>query len=466
MNRRFYLLPVGGALISGGFASAQHAPDASRPNIVFVLADDLGIGDLGCYGQKLIQTPHIDRLAANGLRFTQHYSGSTVSAPSRCALLTGKDMGHACIRGNHGTATGYDSALPPGEVTVAEVLKTRGYATACVGKWGLGGPGTSGSPMRKGFDYFFGYMGQGAAHRYYPEYVFENEEKVSLGGRVYSHSAIMDRGIGFIERHAAEPFFVYFAITLPHADLDYPDLDRYRGKFDEPPFDPDKKGAYLNNPAPRATYASMVGGIDDAVGRILRTLDSLGVAENTILIFSSDNGVHQVGGHDPEYFDSNGPFRGYKRDLYEGGVRTPFVVSWPSVIGSPREAGHISAFWDFLPTVCEITGASVPEGVNGISYLPTLRGDDSAQRKHDYIYYEFYERGGKQSILRGGWKLVRLNMDTPAKMTEELYHLDEDPSEQKNLLAEHPGKADELRDMLTAARTENANFRWGANNKK
>lgn len=461
MNSRLYLLSAAGIAAAGSATAAKPeipVRHSAKPNIVFVLADDMGIGDVGCYGQRRIATPNIDRLAAYGLRFTHHYAGSTISAPSRCALLTGKHTGHGSVRGNLGTKDGFDFELPAGETTVAEILKKSGYATACVGKWGLGGPGTAGSPHNKGFDYFFGYLSQVAAHRYYPDHLYENDRKVLLDGKTYSHFLIMDKGIEFIEQHADEPFFVYFAITPPHADLDYPDIGRYEGRFEEPPYDPAKKGNFKNNENPRATYASMIAEIDANVGRILETLEAHGVLDNTLFIFSSDNGVHDVGGHDPDYFDSNGPFRGYKRDLYEGGVRTPFVVSWPAVITRSRETGHISAFWDFLPTVCDLTGMPLPDGIDGISYLPTLLGQDESQREHEYIYYEFYGQGGKQSILKEGWKLVRLRLRIPGKIVEELYNLDRDPSETHNLIGKYPGKAKELRALAATARTENPDF--------
>lgn len=439
------------------------AKDAERPNIVFVLADDMGIGDLGCYGQKKIKTPNIDALAAQSLMFTSHYSGSTVSAPSRCCLLTGKHTGHAYIRGNKGIETEqgmFDMHIPDEEVTVAEILKQQGYATACVGKWGLGGPGTSGSPVRQGFDYFFGYLSQGTAHRYYPEYLYENEDKVYLDGKVYSHFMIMEKGLDFISRNTDRPFFVYFAVTPPHADLDYPDMSQYEGAFEEEPYINETGKGFHGQKTPRAAYASMVSEIDRNVGQLVSLLKEKGVWENTIFILSSDNGVHCVGGHKPDFFDSNGPFRGYKRDLYEGGVRAPFIVSWPEKIKSPRKTDCQTAFWDFLPTVADITGAGIPDDIDGISYLPVLENREQDQEKHEYIYYEFYEKGGKQSILKDGWKLVRLNMSRPGKLVEELYYLPDDIGESKNLISSYPEKAEELRRLAASARTESEIFKW------
>lgn len=438
------------------------AQKSSLPNIVFVLADDMGIGDLGCYGQQKIKTPNIDHLAEQGLLFTQHYSGSTVSAPSRCCLLTGKHTGHAYVRGNKGIQSEYgqfDLHLPAEELTVAELLKQKGYATMCVGKWGLGGPHTSGSPIRKGFDYFFGYLSQGAAHRYYPEYLYENEEKVMLNKKVYSHTLIMEKGIGFIRSHSTQPFFAYFAITPPHADLDYPDLSQYEDAFPETPYINNKSKGFKTQMKPKAAYASMVSEVDKNVGQIIEVLKDLGVWENTMLIFSSDNGVHCVGGHDPDFFDSNGPFRGYKRDLYEGGVRAPFIVSWPGVIKEKRTTGHITTFWDFLPTVAELVEVAPAKDWDGFSYLPLLKGE-KLKYHHPYIYYEFYEQGGKQSILKDGWKLIRLNLSHPDKMREELYYLPDDVGETTNLEKQHPEKTDELRLLMKSVRTESDYFMW------
>ena len=442
------------------------AAEKELPNIVFVLVDDMGIGDIGCYyNQQKIQTPHLDGLASEGLLFMQHYSGSTVSAPSRCALLTGKHTGCSYVRGNKGIKSQegtFDLHLPSTEVTVAELLKQRGYATMCVGKWGLGGPKTTGSPINQGFDYFFGYLSQGAAHRYYPSYLYENENKIQLGGRVYSHWMIIEKGLYFIRnQEKGEPFFAYFSITPPHADLDYPDLSEYQGKFSETPYiNKIGKSGFKTQMTPKAAYAAMVSEIDCSVGKIIALLKERGEWENTLLIFSSDNGVHAVGGHDPEFFDSNGPFRGYKRDLYEGGIRTPFIVSWPNQIKAHRKSAHISAFWDFLPTVCDIVDIKVPEGVNGSSFLPVLQGEEEKQRCHEYIYYEFYEMGGKQSILKDGWKLVRLNVSKPEKLVEELYYLPEDIGEERNRIADNQVKADELRRLMDKAHTPSEIFNW------
>lgn len=451
---------VGTALVL--INTGAYAQKKSTPNIVFVLADDMGIGDLGCYGQQKIKTPNIDQLAEQSLLFTNHYSGSTVSAPSRCSLLTGKHTGHSFIRGNKGMQTEegqFDLCLPAEEYTVSELLKQKGYATMCVGKWGLGGPHTSGNPLNKGFDYFFGYLSQGAAHRYYPEYLYENEEKVMLNKKVYSHTLIMEKGLDFIRSHATKPFFAYFAITPPHADLDYPDLSQYENSFPETPFINNKPNGYKTQMKPKAAYASMVSEIDKNVGQIIKVLKEQGVWDNTILIFSSDNGVHCVGGHDPDFFNSNGPFRGYKRDLYEGGVRTPFIISWPNVIKEKQTTDAVTTFWDFLPTIADLTKVTLTKPVDGFSYLPLIKGEKMS-RHHDYIYYEFYEQGGKQSILKDGWKLIRLNLSKPEKLKEELYYLPDDIGETKDLIKSNSPKANELRTLMKSARTESVHFKW------
>ncbi|MFR9620302.1 MAG: arylsulfatase [Rikenellaceae bacterium] len=434
-----------------------------QPNIIFILADDMGIGDLGCYGQDRIPTPNIDMLAQRGIRFTHHYSGSTVSAPSRCALMTGKHTGHGFVRGNKGEKSDlgtFDIAIPSDEVTVAEVAKSKGYVTMCVGKWGLGGPKTEGSPVNQGYDYFYGYLSQGHAHSYYPDYLWENESRVELDGETYSHYLMMERGLAFMAENIDKPIFAYFALTPPHADLDNPDISAFKGRFEETPYvNNNKIGGYKSNDYPRATYAAMVASIDRSVGDIVELLEREGRLDNSIIIFSSDNGVHGVGGHDPEFFNSNLEFRGIKRDLYEGGIRTPFVVSWPESIAQGVVSDHISTFWDFLPTVCDIVGAKSPEGVDGISYLPTLLGKGK-QAQHKNIYFEFFEQGGKQCVIEDGWKLVRLNISKPNKTYEELYNLNVDPSELHNMIESQSERAEYLRCVMDASRSESDEFKF------
>ncbi len=441
-------------------AQSRKMDYSPNPNVIYILADDMGIGDAGCYGQKKIKTPNIDALAKSGIQFMQHYSGSTVSAPSRCALMTGKHTGHAYVRGNKGEkshAGQFDLSIPSSEITVAEIFKQKGYATACIGKWGLGGPGTEGSPIRQGFDYFFGYLSQAAAHRFYPEYLYENETRYPLNGQ-YSHYIIVEKGLEFIEQNASKPFFAYIAVTPPHADLDIPDLGIYDGQFPEMPHINNTDRGYKTQLQPKAAYAAMISEIDRNVGQIVELLKEKGVYDNTIILFSSDNGVHREGGNDPDFFDSNGPFRGHKRDLYEGGIRVPFIVSWGEKIRKSRFSFHVSAFWDFLPTICDLIGVDIPEGVNGMSFLPELLS--MKQKAHDYIYHEFHEKGGKQSLIRvaDGWKLIRLQVSNPARTQEELYNIYYDPGELGNVINQYPDVADELRKVMDSSRTESKHF--------
>ncbi|NOR75548.1 MAG: sulfatase-like hydrolase/transferase [Draconibacterium sp.] len=434
-------------LVNGSFANNKDKPE--QPNVIYIMADDLGIGDIGVYGQKIIKTPALDAMAANGIVFTQHYSGSTVCAPSRCSIMTGKHTGNTFIRGNKGDKCSdgliYDYPLADSEITVAEIMKQRSYTTACVGKWGLGGPGSEGHPNNQGFDYFFGYLGQGNAHRFYPEFLFENGEKVILEKEVYSHNLIMDKALNFIEKNADKPFFLYLTPTIPHADIDIPEseLGEYNGMFHETPF---PGNHYVAQPQPKAVYAVMVTRLDKDVQNIMDLLKEKGILENTLVIFTSDNGNHKEGGHNPENFDSNGPFRGFKRDLYEGGIRAPFIVQWPNQIKPGSVSYHVSAFWDFLPTMCDLLDIPVPENTDGISYLPAILG--KTQKKHDYLYWEFHEQGGKQAILKDNWKLIRLNVNKPEKEKYELYNLNSDPSELFDVSNQFPELLVKLKTVL------------------
>lgn len=435
-------------------ATAQNGKEA-LPNVIYIMADDLGIGDLGCYGQRIIQTPAIDKLAANGMRFAQHYAGSTVSAPSRGSLMTGVHTGHSYIRGNK-NATGpdgqpYDFPLADEQLTVGEVMKNKNYATACIGKWGLGGPESEGHPNKQGFDYFYGYLGQLHAHRYYPDFLFENDQKIMLHQKEYSHDLIMDKALEYIEANGDHPFFLYLTPTIPHADLVLPEgeLGEYDGKFLEKPY---PGGGYTAQDKPKATFAAMVSRLDKDVLRIMELLERKGIAGNTIVIFTSDNGTHKEGGHDPYAFNSNGGFRGTKRDLYEGGIRTPFIVHWPAKIKPGSVSYHVSAFWDFLPTLCDLTNQSVPAASDGISYLPALTGEGE-QQKHDYLYWEFHEEGGKQAVLKDNWKLIKLQVNNPEKTRYELYNLNADPTEVLDVSGQYKDKLNELLSLMNQAHT-------------
>lgn len=446
-------------------ANITHA--ASPPNIIFILADDLGYGDLGCYGQEQIETPNLDQLAADGLRFSQHYAGSTVCASSRCVLMTGKHLGHAVIRGNINVSPTSNQPLPEDEVTPAEVLKGQGYATAIIGKWGLGDQHTSGFPNRQGFDYSFGYLDQSHAHNYYPEYLFRNGEKVYLRNFVpvprpsgagmasqrsdYSHDRITDEALEWIKRHRGRPFFLYLAVTLPHANneagaqgQEVPDYGRY---------------ATRDWPDPQKGTASMITRLDETVGQIRRLLGELGIAKNTLLVFTSDNGPHAEGGNDPSFFQSSGPLRGIKRDLYEGGIRVPTLVAWPGRITTGQVSDMISGFQDWLPTFAEFAGAEVPEGVDGVSLLPTLTGAGQ-QAQHEFLYWEFYEQGGKRAIRSGNWKAVQLGMKKSPQQVE-LYDLSQDLGEAHNIAADHPDVVARLTQSMDTARTESPDYSFG-----
>ncbi|MFR9497412.1 MAG: arylsulfatase [Rikenellaceae bacterium] len=432
---------------------------SERPNVIYILADDLGYGDLGCYGQTMISTPNIDRLAAEGILYTQHYAGCTVSAPSRSTLLTGQHTGHTPIRGNRELVDQEGQIpLPDQSYTMAEMFKDAGYATGAYGKWGLGFPGSEGDPNMQGFDEFFGYNCQRQAHRYYPKYLWHNQEKVILEGNdftnkvVYAPDVIHSKSIEFIEQQATEgrPFFAYLALVQPHAELIAPEdelLEMYRGKFVETPFvakQPEAEyGAenfdekyYASQAEPRATYAAMVARIDRYVGEVMALVDRLGIADNTIIIFSSDNGNHVECGHDPEYFNSNGESRGHKRDLTEGGIRTPMIARWSGKIKAGTTSDHISAFWDIMPTMIELAGAAPCANLDGISMVGSLLGGE--QPKHDHLYWEYAAGSGGMALRLDNWKAIRMGLNKNQNAPIELYDIVKDPSETTNLAAEHP----------------------------
>jgi len=429
----------------------QQKKEKPLPDIVFILADDLGYGDLSCYGQQKFNTPNIDRLAQQGILFRQHYTGCTVSAPSRSCLMTGLHTGHTPIRGNKAWQTEGQWPLPAASFTLAEMLKAKGYATGAFGKWGLGYIDTEGDPNSQGFDEFFGYNCQSLAHNYYPDHLWRNHEKILIhendsgktGG--YSPDLIQKEALDFIEKNKDRPFFMFYPTTIPHAELfprkEY--MDMFRGKFDpEKEFKgtdkgPDfRQGPYGSQPESHAAFAGMVKELDDYVGQILSKLTELGIEKNTIVIFASDNGPHLEGGADPDYFNSNGPFKGYKRDMYEGGIRTPLIVKWPGTVKAGSVSDHVSAFWDIMPTLAEVTGSQVPEGIDGISFLPELLG--KKQMKHEYLYWEFHEQGGKAGVRMGDWKAVKLNADKGLNGPTELYDLATDIGETSNVALSHP----------------------------
>ena len=467
------------AYVSMSVQSSATDKKNSAPNIIFILADDLGIGDLGCYGQKVIKTPNVDKLAAQGIRFTNHYSGSTVCAPSRSVLMTGQHSGRTVIRDNKGVKTQEgQTAMDANSVTIAEVLKQKGYATGAFGKWGLGFIGTSGDPNKQGFDEFFGYNCQSIAHRFYPEYLWHNDKKVYLPGNdwtntvTYAADVIHHKAIEFIEKNADKPFFLYYPTTIPHAELIVPEdeiFKRHSGKYKETPFTIEKAkngaaygpgidiAAYCTNNQPKATYAAMVERLDKHVGEVMAKLVELGLDKNTLIMFSSDNGVHSEGGLDPEDFDSNSIYRGHKRDMYEGGIKTPMLAMWPAKIKAGSTTNHISAFWDVLPTLAEVAKCKTPDNIDGISMAPTLLSGKK-QTVHDYLYWEFHAMNGKQAVRQGKWKAVRLNVLKKDITVTELYNLDEDPSETKNLAAQYPDKVKELQVIMDKSHTESELF--------
>jgi arylsulfatase A len=442
------------------------------PNIIYFLADDLGYGDLSCLGQQKFSTPNIDRLANEGMMFTQHYSGSTVCAPSRSALMTGQHTGHTPIRGNKSVSPEGQWPIADETFTLAELLKQKGYVTGGFGKWGLGGPGTEGDPVYQGFDVFFGYNCQAKAHNYYPRYLWHNLEKVMLHENegkqkgIYAPNLIHEKALEFIETNKDKPFFLYYPNVIPHAELFAPEeyMEMFRGKFlpekDYQGYDEGPKfrdGPYGSQPESHAAFAAMVTLLDHQVGEVMDKIAELGLSENTLLIFTSDNGPHLEGGADPDYFNSNGIYTGYKRDLYEGGIRVPTLAWWPGKIAPNTRTDHLSAFWDVYPTLAELTGQEAHDSVDGISFLPTLLGKDG-QQEHEYLYWEFHEKNGRQAIRKGDWKLVRYDVFSPEKTTTELYNIAIDPAEKENIAAEHMAMTEELLHLMKDARTESPVF--------
>ncbi len=457
---------------------AQHK-NATQPNIVLIVADDLGYGDVGFNGQKLIKTPNLDRLAAQGMRFNQFYAGTTVCAPSRSALMTGQHTGHTYIRGNKEMIPEGQQPLAASETTIAEVLKKAGYTTAAFGKWGLGPVGSEGDPLKQGFDYFYGYNCQKLAHRYYPAHLWENEKKIVLTenqnlqvAKTFAPDLIQQQTLTFIDKqNDKQPFFLFLPYILPHAELLVPDdplLEYYKGKFPEKPFKgadygvDAKDGGYTSQPYPHATFAAMVARLDKYVGEVMDKLKAKGLDKNTLIIFSSDNGPHVEGGADPVFFNSGGGLRGVKRDLYEGGIRVPFVVSWPGTIKPNTQSDFVGAFWDLFPTVAELAHTKVTSPTDGLSFAATLTGKGQ-QKQHEYLYWEFHEGGGKQAIRQGNWKAVKLNVNRPEASKIELYDLTKDISEQVDLSKQFPEKVARMEALMKEAHRASALFPLGGN---
>ena len=422
---------------------AQKKTSAQKPNIIYILADDLGYGDLSCYGQERFETPNLDKMARNGMLFTQNYAGCALSAPSRCCLMTGKHSGHTRIRANF-SHDGSRVALLPEDVTIPELLKSAGYSTGMFGKWGLGELDTEGTPTRKGFDEFFGYINQKHAHFYYFPYLQHNEEQYDIpenrdGQRgIYTHDLIHARAKEFITQQAQsnEPFFAYLAYTLPHSELDVPedDMSKFRGRYPENPYPGSDTKGYRPQPEPKAAFMGMLTRLDRHVGEILDLIRELGIEKNTIVIFTSDNGPHKEGGADPEFFNSNGGLRGIKRDLYDGGIREPMIVQWKGVVKRGSRTDRMTAFWDVMPTLCELAGVAVPSDCDGESFLGVLKGDKTFDNDRVF-YWELGELGPFRRALRmGDFKAVQYGLNKPI----QIYDIVNDQAESHDLAAERP----------------------------
>src|SRR5262245_45476130 len=469
------LLSFGPLLLPSALAQ-RNADARNAPNIILILADDLGWGDLGSYGQTKIKTPHLDRLAAEGMRFTQFYSGSPVCAPSRCALMTGKHGGHAYIRNNRETQPEGQWPIPASEVTIAELLKSRGYATGAFGKWGLGFVGTEGDPNKQGFDLFYGYNCQREAHNFYPDHLWRNSERVELEGNTrgltgkhYSHDLIEAEALRFIRDNKDRPFFAYVPFTIPHLALQVPEdsLAEYVGKWDDPPYD--GKNGYLPHPTPRAAYAAMITRMDRSVGRIMALLKELKLDASTLVIFSSDNGgafgevtkdyefkPGRMGGTDYIFFGSTGKFRAFKGSVYEGGIRVPFIARWPGKIKSGTVSDLPAAFYDVLPTLCDVASVRPPSNIDGVSLLPTLTGS-GRQTKHEFLFWDFGGYGGQQAVRLGDWKGVRRNLHQ-GNMRIELYNLATDVGEQHDVAARRPQIVERIAEIMRREHTNSEAF--------
>ncbi|WP_281990630.1 arylsulfatase [Aquimarina aggregata] len=477
MSKLFFLTIIGlvGLVSCSQEKKNQSHQEIKKPNIIYILADDLGYGELGCYGQTIISTPHLDKLASKGMKFTQHYSGGAVCAPARSSLMTGYHTGHTPIRGNKELGEEGQVPLPDETITLAEVLKKAGYKTGMFGKWGLGFG--EGDPNNQGFDEFFGYNCQRLAHRYYPPYLNHNQKQVSLKGNdwtntvTYAPDVIQDETLKFLEQNKDTPFFVYVPLVLPHAEIISPNdsiYNLYKGKFKETPFTVDNKYTsdygpdivkkeYTSQDDPLATYATMVTRMDYYIGQIVAKVEELGISENTIIMFASDNGPYIEGGGNPSFFNSTAGLKGVKRDLYEGGIRSPFIVAWPGKIKENSITDHISAFWDMMPTLSELAGVETPIQTDGISMVPTFIGEGK-QKQHDYLYWEYSIRKGRKALRKGDWKAVWYKINKKGSSTFELFNLAKDVNEQNDLSALFPERVKEMKQLMKEASTPSQLF--------
>ncbi len=462
---RTFLLAL---LLSAGYLSAGYMLPSSKPNIIYIYADDMGYAELGCYGQQKIKTPHLDKLAAEGIRFTQHYTSTPVCAPARCQLLTGKHAGHSYIRGNYELGGFADSLeagqmpLYPGAFTIGRMLQQSGYKTACIGKWGLGMANTTGNPNQQGFDYFYGYLDQKQSHNFYPTHLWENGKAVPLNnpvinvhrkltpetatdeafayyrGKDYAIDKMAEKAMSFVQENKNRPFFLYLPFTAPHVSLQAPEaaVKEYIGKFEEKPYLGQQ--SYAATPYPRATYAAMITHMDRQVGALMQLLKDLNIDNNTIVMFSSDNGATFNGGVEAAYFRSVANLRGLKMDVYEGGIREPMLARWPGQIPAGQITGHVSVQYDVMATLAELVGYKSSIDTDGVSFLPTLLGQKDRQKKREYIYWEYPEKGGQLAIRMGRWKAVKTNVRKNRTASWELYDLSKDESETTDLAVHHP----------------------------
>lgn len=448
------------------FALSAKAQKSSKPNIIFILADDLGYGDIGCYGQQKIATPNIDRLSKMGVKFTQFYSGSTVCAPARSSFMTGLHTGHTAVRGNKTLAPEGQVPLGDSVVTIAMLLKQDGYTTAAFGKWSLGFITTSGDPQKKGFEEFYGYNCQTLAHNYYPDHLWHNHDRIDLPGNlkydsVYSADLIHRQAMNFLNTKHDKPFFLYLPYTLPHADVIVPHdevYDYYVKKFNEQPVEvksTDRESHHFD-PYPHAAFAAMVARLDKFVGEIMNAVKENGMEENTLIIFTSDNGPHKENGGDPTFFNSNGGLKGIKRDLYEGGIRVPFIAYQKGMTKAGTVNAMPAALWDLFPSFLQLANIASTKRTDGISIVPALKGQK--QNQHSYFYWELHEAGGKQAVRFGNWKGVKLNVSTTNNSPIELYDLKTDPKEKNNIALKHPEIVKKIEAIMKEAYVPNIDW--------
>jgi len=488
-TRKTFLKTAGLGIVVGATSSSAwfKSRTSKKPNIIYILADDLGYSELGCYGQARIKTPFIDSIATEGMKFTDHYSGHAVCAPSRCVLMTGLHTGHSFVRGNFGMPYAGQLAIPKDTVTIHRLLKKAGYTTGVFGKWGLGGPGSTGVPWKQGVDHFFGYLDQWRAHNYYPTFLYRNDKRVKLNnryfsahqrlktvpkdpnyeknylGKDYSPDIINKEALEFIEKNKSKPFAMWITTTIPHVALQVPEkaLKKYRGTFTETPYLGEK--GYLPHPTPRAAYAAMVSRMDTHVGAVLKKLKELGLDDNTIVMFASDNGPTFNGGSDSKFFHSAGPLRGLKCSLWEGGIKIPFIARWKNHIPAGTKTNFVSGFWDIMPTLLELTGNEklIPKNIDGISLVPTLL-QKGKQKQHEYLYWESHHgRGGTKAVRMGKWKALGIVDQKQNFKRFMLFDLSNDIGETKDISIEYPDVVAKIKKIMTEGRSQSDYFNFG-----